>query len=84
MRCSHAAVESCLPSLGRSATVELSAKQYDALIQCGLEHRCVRLALYPASRALPLALRRLMIFLPCLVDIRLRKPWFLARFNRLG
>jgi hypothetical protein len=41
-------------------------------------------SVYADSRMRPLALLRLMILLPCLVDIRLRKPWFRARFIRLG
>jgi hypothetical protein len=39
---------------------------------------------YADNRILPLALLRLMILLPCLVDIRLRKPWFRARLILLG
>lgn len=38
----------------------------------------------PASRALPLARLRLRILRPLLVDMRFRKPWFLARRSLLG
>jgi hypothetical protein len=37
-----------------------------------------------ASRFLPFALRLLITFLPCLVDILFKKPCVLARFFRLG
>ena len=40
--------------------------------------------IYPASRFLPLARRRLIILRPCLVDIRFKKPWFRARRSLLG
>ena len=39
---------------------------------------------YTASRFLPLALRRLMILCPLLVDIRFKNPCFLLRFLLLG
>lgn len=39
---------------------------------------------YPASRTRPLARRRFIIRRPCLVDIRFKKPWFLARLILLG
>jgi len=39
---------------------------------------------YTANRFLPFALRLLIIFLPCLVDIRFKKPCFLARLILLG
>lgn len=38
----------------------------------------------PASRALPFARLRLRILRPLLVDMRFRKPWFLARLSLLG
>jgi len=37
-----------------------------------------------ASLFLPLALRRLITLLPCLVDILFKKPCVLARFFLLG
>lgn len=39
---------------------------------------------YADKRVLPLDLRRLIIFLPCFVDIRFKNPWVLARLILLG
>jgi hypothetical protein len=39
---------------------------------------------YAVNRFLPLARRRLTIFLPCLVDILFLNPWVLALLILLG
>jgi hypothetical protein len=43
-----------------------------------------KVGFYSASRLRPLALLRLIMRLPCLVDILFLKPWVRARFILLG